>query len=138
MIMKRALEKKLRIAIQSLFANQPNIFEFTSETGQTEWNLAHHLANEIHDLLPDYDCDLDVIKENFGNRRPDIIFHARGNHKNNFLVVELKRGGSRAELDHDLHKIQAYWFGGNLNYKFGAVINIRSDKTYEVVVLENH
>ncbi|MGA2733069.1 MAG: hypothetical protein ABSG35_10810 [Syntrophobacteraceae bacterium] len=42
---KISIKKLLDQAVESLFANQPNIFDFTSETGQTEWNLAHHLAN---------------------------------------------------------------------------------------------
>ena len=75
------IEKQLKKAIDTLFTNQPNIFEFTSETLQTEWNLAHHLAIEAHILFPDLDCDLDVVKQNLGRRRPDIIFHKRGSNE---------------------------------------------------------
>ena len=88
------LKNILESAAYNLFRNQPNIFEFTSETGQTEWNLTHHLANEIHKLLPDYDCDLDVTKRNYDNRRPDIIFHKRGTNRYNLLVIEVKKDGS--------------------------------------------
>lgn len=63
-------KEKLKAAVEALFANQPNMFEFTSETGQTEWNLAHHLANEIHNIYPGYNCDLDVTKPNIESRHP--------------------------------------------------------------------
>lgn len=119
---KEVLEK----ATAALFANQPNIFDFTSETVQTEWNLAHHLANEIHELLPELDCDLDVIKENLERKRPDIVFHKRGTNSSNFLVVEIKRDGAPHEIKNDIQKIKSYWFGNHLRYQFGAVINLRS------------
>lgn len=123
--------------MSNLFRNQPNIYDFTSETGQTEWNLAHHLANEISSLLPGFDCDLDVTKRNIENRRPDIIFHARGNNDHNFLVVELKREGGRQELQDDARKIQEDWFGERLDYRFGALINLRRKDTAQIEVFEN-
>lgn len=133
---KISIKKLLDQAVESLFANQPNIFDFTSETGQTEWNLAHHLANQIHKSLPRFDCDLEVIKINLKNKRPDIIFHKRGTHKKNMLIVELKRDGDSRQMEMDVERIRSYWFGHPLRYKFGSAINIRSDKTYEVEVIE--
>lgn len=127
----------LESAIASLFANQKDIFDFTSETGQTEWNLAHHCANEIHSLIPDYSCDLDVVKLNIDNKRPDIIFHSRGNHKSNFLVVEIKRDGNKTDIARDIQKIQSAWFGDRLHYQFGAVVNLMSNKTGLVEVFKN-
>src|SRR3989338_10260825 len=127
---KEILEK----AVEALFANQPNIFEFTSETGQSEWNLSHHLANEIQKLFNDFDCDLDIIKVNLGDRRPDIIFHKRGTNKSNFLVIEVKRDGQPADTRDDIEKIKSFWFGGRLNYGFGAVINLKSYRTYQIQV----
>jgi hypothetical protein len=41
---ERAIKTKLETAAKALIDNQPDIFDFTSETGQTEWNLTHHLA----------------------------------------------------------------------------------------------
>lgn len=80
--MKRdELNRILEAAVYNLLQNQPNLFDFTSETNQTEWSLAHHLANEIHRFFPELDCDLDVTKSNYDNRRPDIIFHKRETHK---------------------------------------------------------
>jgi hypothetical protein len=87
------LETILKHAVANLFDHQPNIFEFTPQTGQTEWNLAYHLAVELSALLPDLHCDIDVLKRGYGygNRRPDIIFHERRTHRSNFLVIEMKR-----------------------------------------------
>ena len=125
-------------AVKNLFEHQSNIFDFTSETNQTEWNLAHHLAVEMHKLLPGFDCDLDVIKNNYERMRPDIIFHKRGNNDSNFLVVEVKRDGSKQKTNKDLEKIQEYWFQPPLSYTFGAVINLTLDRTGEITVLENN
>jgi hypothetical protein len=131
------LKDLLQAAAVNLFKNQPNIYDFTSETGQTEWNLAHHLANEISKLLPWYDCDLDVTKRNIDNRRPDIIFHKRGINRRNFLVIELKRDGTPQELCDDIRKIQDDWFGERLSYRFGALINLKHRYESEIEVFEN-
>lgn len=127
----------LEQAITQLFERQPNIFEFTSETGQTEWNLAHHLAVEVHECFPPFDCDLDVVKRNYGNRRPDIILHKRGTHEANFLVIEVKLDGGPQDTDDDIKKIQEHWFTKPLCYEFGAVINLLTDSRHEVLVFQN-
>lgn len=54
---KSELESALKQAIAKLFEHQPNIFEFTSETGQSEWHLAHHLTVELHKCFPCLDYD---------------------------------------------------------------------------------
>jgi hypothetical protein len=131
------LKNILESAAYNLFRNQPNIFEFTSETGQTEWNLTHHLANEIHKLLPDYDCDLDVTKRNYDNRRPDIIFHKRGTNRYNLLVIEVKKDGSAQDLSDDIQKIKSDWFKEPSHYQFGAMINLKSDGSWEIKVFKN-
>ena len=132
-----ALESMLVRAVQNLFEMQPNIFEFTSETGQTEWNLAHHLANEVHKLFPELDCDLDVVKRHYDMRRPDIILHRRGTHADNFLVIEVKKDGGSEEIAHDLRRISEQWFRDPLHYQFGAVVNLRTDGRYKLRVLRN-
>jgi hypothetical protein len=68
------VEKLIKEAIANLFAHQPDFWDFTSATNQTEWNIAHHLANELHAMQRDYQCDLDVSKPTMDARRPDIIF----------------------------------------------------------------
>lgn len=134
-----ALEERLKRGVNALFDNQPNIFCFTSETGQTEWNLAHHLANEIQqdEVLSKFDHDLEVTKHTLDQKRPDIIFHKRGTNCRNFLVIEMKRDGSAQEVCADRRKIEEYWFGDNLHYQFGAVINIKTNKSYDICVLVN-
>ena len=127
----------LEQAIGDLFANQSTISKFTPETGETEWNLVHHLAPEIHKFFPWYDCDLDVTKGSSGNRRPDIILHKRGTHGFNFLVIEAKYEKSQAELQNEIDKIKEHWFAPRLHYQFGAVINLRRDKIPEVEVIKN-
>lgn len=132
------IKKKLIGAIDALFSNQPNIFEFTSETGQTEWNLTHHLAIETHKVFPDYDCYLDVVKPNLERRRPDIIFHKRrGNNESNCLVIEVKRDGCPSDTNNDIENIRSVWFGHPLNYQFGAMINLKCNKSYEIEVVSN-
>jgi hypothetical protein len=131
------LKRTIEAAIESLFKHQPNIFDFTPETGQTEWNLAHHLANELHVFFRSLDHDLDVTKKDYGYRRPDIIFHKRGTHEANHLVVELKKDGSHQEIEAAIDKIHTYWFQEPLRYDFGAVVNLQSDQTFQVQVFEN-
>lgn len=127
---------KLEQAVNDLFTNQSNIFAFTSQTHQTEWNLAHHLAGEIHRIFSNYDCDIDVTKPNLGSKRPDIILHKRGT-EDNFLVIEMKFNGDAEDIESDINKIKANWFGTQLHYQFGAVINLKLDKTCDVETLEN-
>jgi hypothetical protein len=127
----------LEQAVDNLFTNQSDIFTFTSQTHQTEWNLAHHLAVEIHEFFSTYNCDIDVTKPNLGNKRPDIIIHKRGSNEHNFLVIEMKLNGDSQDTKDDIDKIKANWFRSALRYQFGAVINIKSDKTKEVKSFKN-
>ena len=138
---ERAIKTKLEAAAKTLFDNQPDIFDFKpSQSGQTEWNLAHHLANEIHKYFASFHCDVDITKRNFSNRRPDIVIHKRGPDEFNFLVIEMKRNAHNqsAEIKSDRDKIKRDWFSNPLNYKFGAIININNDMTFEVEVIKNN
>jgi len=129
------MEKQLHLAIEALFRNQPDIFGFTDQTHQTEWNLAHHLANEIQSLFPDLQCDVELIKPNYENRRPDIIVHRRGSQDHNLLVVEVKLDGTDDALQHDAEKIAQYWFQPPLRYEYGAIVDLRRDGRYSVRIL---
>src|SRR5262245_24198088 len=85
------IEKALHSAVADLYRNEPDIDCFSSETAQTEWNLAAHLAPEIVKHFQGYSYDIDVLKVNYSNRRPDIIIHRRGPEtRYNLLVVEVK------------------------------------------------
>ena len=59
---KEEIKEKLENAIKNLFTNQEDIFEFTSESGATEWNLAHHLAFEIQKEFPQFQHDIELTK----------------------------------------------------------------------------
>lgn len=128
------IKRKLEYAIKCLFKTQEDIFEYTSESVFTEWNLAHHLAFEIQKLFPDHQHDVELIKPNLKNKRPDIILHKRNTNTENYLVIELKY---RNPSEDDLEKIKEYWFNKRLNYKFGATIMIDNMNEYQVDVVRN-
>ncbi|MFN0279185.1 MAG: hypothetical protein ACKVRN_11360 [Pyrinomonadaceae bacterium] len=125
----------LESSVKDVLHNQPNIFGFTPDTHQTEWNLVHHLANEIHGRFPHFDCDVDLVKPNLRNKRPDIVIHRRGTHHHNFLAIEVKFNGTPRGLEQDIQKIKTYWISGDLHYVFGAVIDVRNDMTFSVFVV---
>lgn len=79
--------ERVEDAVRELLREEPTLFDFTSETNYTEWNIAHHLAIQLDYLFEDddYDCDIDVLKVNLDNVRPDIIIHKRNTHRRNLL-----------------------------------------------------
>ena len=119
-------------SIKNLFKNQPNIFNFTSETHNSEWNVSHHLAFEIQKYLSWLDHDVELIKKNHENRRPDIVFHKRGINKLNFLVVEVK---TSSEISEDIDKIKENFIDRRLEYKFGVAIKINGDKSFNACLI---
>jgi hypothetical protein len=132
------IERALHSAVADLYQNEPDIDCFSSETAQTEWNLAAHLAPEIVKYFKGYSYDIDVTKVNYSNRRPDIIIHRRGPEtKYNLLVVEVKREGSAAGIRNDVRKIQDYWFSEGLQYQFGATVNLRARNPAGITVFGN-
>src|SRR5690348_13141409 len=101
------IEKALHSAVADLYSNEPDIDHYSSETAQTELNLAAHLTPEIVKYLMGHSYDIDVMKVNYNYRRPDIIIHRRGSEvKYNLLVVEVKREGSARGIRNDAAKIQ--------------------------------
>jgi len=131
------IEQILKSAVKNLFQSQPTIYDFTPESGRSEWNLAHHLANQIMKLCPSLDCDLEIPKRNIKNRRPDIVLHRRTTHKENRLVVEVKTDQTQKEIPHDIDKVKADWFQSKLCYQFGAVVHLKVNKTADVMVFQN-
>jgi len=129
------IERIVQEAARLLLEHHPTLFLFTSQTNQTEWNIAHHLAVELAELFDDYDCDVDVSKPNLDLRRPDIIIHQRGIHQRNLLVIEVKR--SRDDVDADVEKIRRWWFREELRYQFGAVVVVNEHEPVQVTMLEN-
>lgn len=125
----------LASAAMSLAEEQPTLSKFTSETNEYEPNLSFHYANTLRRFLFWLDCDFDVIKPNFENKRPDIIFHKRGIHSLNFLVVEVKR--SERDAEEDIEKINDNWFKEPLSYRFGASVVLRENGSFCVQLLES-
>jgi hypothetical protein len=129
-VMANIIGRILCSSIKNLFDNQPTIFEFTSETGETEWNLACHLSNEIREYIFWLNNDLELTKANHNYKRPDIVFHKRGIHALNFLVIELKHRG--ADTSEDIKRISEQWTRRTLRYRFGASIRIINNGDYNV------
>lgn len=121
-------------SIRNLFDKQPDVLTRTSATGMTEWNLGHHLANEITRYIFWLNHDLDVVKRNHNNQRPDIIFHQRGIYSLNFLVIEIK---CTNYVEGDVRKIKEDWMGADLSYRYGASVVIRSRRDFTVRIFEN-
>ncbi len=121
----------LTSAIRNLFDQQPDVLKNTSRTGMTEWNFGHHLTNEITKYIFWLNHDMDVVKHNQNNRRPDIIFHKRGSNALNYLVVEIKCNNL---TNADFKKIKKDWMGDDLHYRFGASIVVNSDSDFKVTV----
>ncbi|GAH63933.1 unnamed protein product [marine sediment metagenome] len=128
------IEKKLKNSIKCLFVNQEDLFKYTTESGFTEWNLAHHLASEIHKEFPRHQLDVELVKHSFKNKRPDIVLHKRGTNSNNFLIIEIKRNKPSQK---DLEKIRKNWFKPPLSYRFGASIMISDKGDFEIKVVKN-
>lgn len=125
--MLRLVRDIIYSSIVNLFNNQPDILSHTSMTGMTEWNLGHHLANELAKYIFWLDNDNDVSKRYYAQRRPDIIFHRRNANSLNFLVVELKRNHCSQD---DLNRIKEDWMHEPLLYRFGAHIVIQDRGTF--------
>jgi hypothetical protein len=132
---EQEIEELLTKATEALKDNQPTLFDFTTATSQSEWNLSRHLSNEIQKLFPDYDCDVDLIKPGEHRKRPDIVIHRRGTHEHNLLVVEVKRAESGLESDEE--KIRTHWFGNVLNYRFGSTILLTDEFEFKIAVIVN-
>lgn len=134
------VESKLKQAAVNLFTHQPGLSHFVSaSSNQTEWNISHHLANEISALFEGYDCDIDISKSNFKNKRPDIIIHQRGNNDDNLLVIEVKRTetSTETEREKDIQKIKDNWFQFPLFYKYGAIIVTNNYGFEEIKFMKN-
>ncbi len=127
----------LEKAVQNFWSINKDFFKVTDETIQTEWNIAAHFAYSLHKFFPDYHFDLELIKQNYERKRPDIVIHKRGTNKSNLLVVEIKRNGLVRNTESDLNKIQEYWFEAPLNYRYGVVVNFISTANTPLQLLEN-
>lgn len=130
------IEIAIKEAVEILLADQPDIFELTDASRETEWNLASHLAGKLSPFFDGYRCDLELVKPEAGNRRPDIVIHKRGTFESDLLAIEVKRDNLKGTFA-DKEKIERYWFAQPYVYQFGAVVNLNSDYTFHVEVLVN-
>ncbi|AGB41431.1 hypothetical protein Halha_1489 [Halobacteroides halobius DSM 5150] len=134
--MLKTISDILYSSLENLFVNQSRILEYTEETNITEWNLGHHLANEIKKYLFWLDNDVEVIKTNLENKRPDIIFHKRTCYSLDYLVIEIKRNEESGKSD--IEKIEDFWMGNRLDYRYGAYINIDDNGDYNGCVFDQN
>ncbi|MEN9342142.1 MAG: hypothetical protein RIQ54_398 [Candidatus Parcubacteria bacterium] len=130
-----AIKALLEQAALTLLENQPNLFELTSKTSQTEWNITGRYAAEVHKLFPDYEYDVDLKKPGVQNKRPDIVLHRRGTHDSNFLVIEVKR--KQTDVPREIQKIKDSWFPPPLSYKYGSIAVVDGVGSFSVVVLKS-
>ena len=135
----KQIEIAITEAIKALLADQPDLFELTEASRETEWNLASQFARKLAPFFDEYRCDLELLKPEAGNRRPDIVIHKRGTFESDLLVLEVKRDNLKGTLA-DKEKVERHWFAQPYLYQFGAVVNLNSDCTYyvEVLVNQNH
>jgi hypothetical protein len=87
--MEKLIEMIIVSSIKNLFDTQPDILTHTYDTTMTEWNLAHHLSNELSKYIFWLNIENDVTKNHHDNKRPDIIFHIRNTKELDFLVIEM-------------------------------------------------
>ncbi|HEX4121948.1 MAG TPA: hypothetical protein VH619_15110 [Verrucomicrobiae bacterium] len=145
--MKDLLAHILCSAADSMWKRDPTLGHYRSETKQHELNLAFHFACELRNWFPAswFDCDFDVSKrggtyrDSYGkireHRRPDTIFHIRGTHDLNFLVVEVKRLGNAGGVEEDTSRIRKLWMQPPYLYHFGATVVMADNEAhYEVSV----
>ena len=111
---------------------------YTAETREHELNLKVHYMHLVEKRLPWLHFDTDVQKTNRGHKQPDGIYHRRGHHRLNFLVVEIKRQRDAAGADDDLEKIRNDWFAHPLSYRFGASVLLReNDRGFAIRLISN-
>jgi hypothetical protein len=141
--MKNLLARILCSAASSMWAKDPGLGAYSSETEQHELNLAFHYACELRNWLPWLKCDFDVSKRIFRqtdgtfekekHKRPDIIFHRRKIQALNLLVVELKRKKTSPAAKEDLRRIRYHWMEAPYRYRFGASV-IMADAKMDFIV----
>ena len=107
------------------------------EPQQLSLEATHTETECTYSIVRGRDGTTYLRKPRYGGRRPDIVFHERGVHRSNFLVIELKRNGRPGAVSADVRKIEDYWFAPPLLYRFGAAINVRTDGRNDIVVLRD-
>lgn len=106
------VEKRVRRAIDMLYARDADLLRLTS----SEWSVAHRLAVYIENEFAGWNVDCEYnrqgldsntkVRDSGGAVRPDIIVHHRGQveRAHNLLAIELKAFPTKA----DLAKVREY------------------------------
>ena len=135
--------------------------EFILENDLNERTLSHKLAEYLQKYFSDFnvDCEynrmkgknadspfitktLNLKEEDVKNSDttgktvyPDIIIHKRGNNKDNFLVIEVKKHQNNKNKSFDLKKLKAYT--KELEYEFGIYLEFDRNKISQIKWFKN-
>jgi hypothetical protein len=133
------LKKLLEDSINDVYAEERFILKFEMQdiNGLEQafgFRLGVHLSERIKftdyktmDLDAEYNKNLGLSKmlEEFENGiRPDLLLHQRGNHKHNFLAIELKGYWNKVINKDERKLIGLTSSAGDYNYLLGALILI--------------
>jgi len=105
-----------RQAAKAISDTQPEVW------GMPEWNICHHLANELAKKFEGFNLDVELRKQD--GRRPDIVVHQRGHNENNLIVFQVKIKPSTASIQEDLDKIRNTFFQEPYSYKYGIFLSV--------------
>ena len=120
-----------------MWKEEPTLSRYSPATMEHELNIAFHYASRLRRWFTWLDCDYDIQKSDLGCKRPDIVFHVRGVHEFNLLIIEVKRKGDVKGGQDDLKKIHANWFSAPYLYQYGAsVVFNEADKTAKLRVIQ--
>ncbi len=135
--------------------------EFILVNDLNERTLSHKLAEYLQKYFSDFnvDCEynrmkgknadspfitktLNLKEEDVKNSDttgktvyPDIIIHKRGNNKDNFLVIEVKKKCNNGNKNFDFEKLEAYT--NQLKYKYGIYLEFNKNKISQIKWFKN-
>ncbi|MHA1828010.1 MAG: hypothetical protein ACTSX6_05100 [Candidatus Heimdallarchaeaceae archaeon] len=135
--------------------------EFILGNDLNERTLSHKLAEYLQKHFSDFnvDCEynrmkgknadneyitktLNLKEEEVNNSDttgktvyPDIIIHKRGDNKDNFLVIEIKKNKNNNNKSFDFNKLKAYT--RELEYEFGIYLEFDKDKISQIKWFKN-
>ncbi len=101
---------------KSISDNQPELWHLP------ELNICHHMAKELEKIFEGFNVDVELIKDD--RRRPDIVIHQRGHHRNNLVVFQVKKNPTLRQVEEDLFKIRDTFFREPYSYKYGIFISV--------------
>jgi hypothetical protein len=118
-----------------------------------ERSISHRFGMYLQALLPKYHVDCEYNRDGVEPKRighielypdsedsdgktvfPDIIAHIRGDDKQNYLVIELKKSTSNVDRGIDRRKLSGY--KRDLKYEFALFVELAVDGQASVVQVE--